>query len=62
MGGDNFTATGHESMGIDIDAAGLIDVCLAENERRMKGYDSRLLRPNLVPRLARFARRFMRTP
>ena len=59
-GGSNFTATGHESMGIDIDAAGLMDVCLAENDRRMLGYDARLLRPTTVPRLVRFARRFMR--
>ena len=60
MGGDNFTMTGHESMGIDIDAKELLEVCLAENGRRMSGYDERLLRPKLVPRLARFARRFMR--
>ena len=60
MGGDNFTMTGHESMGIDIDAKELMDVCLAENDRRMGGYDERLLRPKLVPRLVRTARRFMR--
>ncbi|HKO08401.1 MAG TPA: ferritin-like domain-containing protein, partial [Alphaproteobacteria bacterium] len=57
---DNFTMTGHESMGIDIDAKELLEVCLAENGRRMSGYDERLLRPKLVPRLARFARRFVR--
>jgi hypothetical protein len=61
MGGDNFTMTGHESMGIDMNVAGLMDVCLAENDRRMAGYDPRLLRPNLIPRLVRFARRFMRS-
>ena len=60
MGGDNFTMTGHESMGIDIDARELMEVCLEENDRRMRGYDERLLRPKLVPRLARLARRFMR--
>ena len=60
LGGDNFTMTGHESLGIDIDAKELMDVCLAENDRRMGGYDSRLLRPKLVPRLARLARRFLR--
>ncbi|MFI4987186.1 MAG: ferritin-like domain-containing protein [Alphaproteobacteria bacterium] len=60
MGGDNFTMTGHESLGIDIDVAGLMDMCLVENERRMSGYDARLLRPKLVPRLARLALRFMR--
>jgi len=61
VGGDNnFTMTGHESMGIDVNIAGLMDTCLAENERRMSGYDERLLRPTFVPRLVRFARRFMR--
>jgi len=59
-GGDNFAMTGHESMGIDVDIAGLMDVCLAENDRRMAGYDERLLRPRIVPRLVRFARRFVR--
>ncbi|HLI10815.1 MAG TPA: ferritin-like domain-containing protein [Alphaproteobacteria bacterium] len=59
-GGDNFTMTGHESMGIDVDVAGLMDVCLAENDRRMSGYDERLLRPVFVPRMVRLARRFMR--
>ena len=28
----------------------------------MAGYDPRLLRPQVVPRLMRFARRFLRTP
>jgi hypothetical protein len=52
-GGDNFTMTGHESMGIEADLGGLLRSCLAENERRMAGYDARLLRPATVPRLAR---------
>jgi hypothetical protein len=60
-GGDNFAMTGHESMGIDVDVASLMDVCLAENDRRMAAYDERLLRPRIVPRLVRLARRFMRT-
>ena len=38
----------------------LIDLCLAENERRMAGYEPRLLRPQVVPRLIRFLRRFLR--
>ncbi|HXP30853.1 MAG TPA: ferritin-like domain-containing protein [Stellaceae bacterium] len=54
-GGDNFTMTGHESLGIDLDLKGLIALCLAENERRLAGYDERLLRPQTVPRLARWA-------
>jgi hypothetical protein len=58
-GGNNFTATGHQSMGIDINIGGVLDTCLAENDRRMAPYDPRLLRPNLVPGLARLARRFV---
>jgi hypothetical protein len=38
----------------------LIELCLAENDRRMGGYDARLLRPTTVPKLARFALRFIR--
>ena len=57
---NNFTVTGAKSVGNDIDVAALIDLCLAENERRMSLYDGRLRRPFVVPALARFARRFMR--
>jgi hypothetical protein len=58
-GGNNFTATGHRDMGINVKAGDVIDTCLAENDRRMLPYDARLLRPTLVPRLARLARRFV---
>jgi len=57
---NNFTVTGAKSVGEDINVAQLIDLCLAENERRMGLYDRRLLRPFAVPALAAFARRFMR--
>jgi hypothetical protein len=60
---NNFTLTGGKTVGAaDLTVAGLIDVCLEENDRRLSGYDSRLLRPNFVPRLMRFARHFMRAP
>jgi hypothetical protein len=58
---NNFTVTGAKAVGDDIDVAELIDICLAENERRMSAYDRRLLRPFAVPALARLARRFMRS-
>jgi hypothetical protein len=58
---NNFTVTGAKAIGDDINIAQLLDVCLAENERRMSAYDRRLLRPFAVPALARFARRFMRS-
>jgi hypothetical protein len=37
-----------------------MDLCLAEDDQRLGGYDPRLKRPRTVPRLVRFARRFMR--
>jgi hypothetical protein len=61
-GGNNFTMTGHESFGIDLDLAGLMALCLGENERRLAGYDARLLRPAVMPRLVRLALRLMRRP
>jgi hypothetical protein len=57
---NNFTVTGAKAIGDDIDVAELVDICLAENERRMSLYDRRLLRPFAVPALAKLARRFMR--
>ena len=56
----NFTVKGGESIA-DIDVAELMDVCLAENDRRLGAYDPRLIRPMFVPRLVRLARRFMRS-
>ncbi|HEY2677412.1 MAG TPA: hypothetical protein VGI65_10625 [Steroidobacteraceae bacterium] len=57
---NNFTVTGAKAVGDDINVAELIDICLAENGRRMSFYDRRLKRPFAVPALARLARRFMR--
>jgi len=59
---NNFTLTGSKSVGIDISPSTLLDICLAENERRLGGYDSRLLRPAFVPGVIRLARRFMPKP
>jgi len=59
---NNFTVNGAKSVGEDIGLHGLIDLCLAENERRMSAYDRRLLRPMAVPALARLARRLLRGP
>jgi hypothetical protein len=58
---NNFVFTGSKMIGNrGVCAATVIDVCLSEHERRFAGYDPRLLRPELMPRLMRFARRFMR--
>ena len=61
-GGNNFTMTGHEAIGVDLDLGGLMALCFAENERRLRGYDERLLRPWVMPRLVRLALRLMRRP
>jgi hypothetical protein len=56
---NNFTVNGATELGVDINLPDLIDVCLAENDRRLAGYDPRLLRPKFVPGAIRLARRFM---
>ena len=58
---NNFTLTGSKSVtDIDLAPAAFFELCLAENERRMAGYDPRLLRPQVVPRLVRLARLLLR--
>ncbi|RQR59753.1 ferritin-like domain-containing protein [Burkholderia sp. Bp9125] len=56
----NFPATGTAAVGDALVPRELIELCLAENDRRMAGYDKRLLRPMFVPRMARFALRFLK--
>jgi hypothetical protein len=56
----NFTVNGTGAVGAALRPAEMIELCLAENERRMAGYDPRLLRPVVVPFLARLARWFVR--
>jgi len=56
---NNFTVTGAGQLGVDIDVPGLMDICLAENDRRLAPYDARLRRPRFVPDMVRLARRFM---
>jgi hypothetical protein len=56
-----FTMNGaHSVTDVDISAPELMRLCLAENDRRFSGYDPRLLRPETMPKLVRFALRFMR--
>jgi len=56
----NFTAKGSEAVVGELDLGTLLDVCLAENDRRLSGYDPRLAKPMIMPRLARLARLFIR--
>jgi hypothetical protein len=55
----DFAMRGHESFETSISPGRFVDVCLEENERRLGGFDPRLLRPAVVPALARLARRFL---
>ena len=60
---NNFTVTGGKAVAAkDYSIAEIMDLCLAENDRRFLGYDERLLRPTTMPWLVRLARRFMRAP
>lgn len=58
---NNFTLNGAKAVGADMSLGGLVELCIAENQRRMGAYDERLLRPALVPTLARLARRVLRS-
>ena len=55
----NFPANVGDSVGGGVSMRALIELCLVENERRMAGYDPRLLRPGTVPWIARLVRRFL---
>ncbi len=50
---ENFTLTAHQDLGARVTLHRLLELCLTENERRMAEYDARLLRPRLVPGIAR---------
>jgi hypothetical protein len=55
---NNFTVTGAKSVSSDdVSIGALMAICLAENDRRFAGYDTRLVRPTTTPGLARFALR-----
>ncbi|HLZ99195.1 MAG TPA: hypothetical protein VKP66_14750 [Steroidobacteraceae bacterium] len=56
----NFAMNGAEQIGVAIEPRELIELCLDENDRRLAGYDDRLLRPTAVPMLAKLALRFLR--
>lgn len=57
---DDFATTGKEAVGVDIELAQFMDLCLSENERRMSVVDGRLLRPMIMPRAVKAARFFIR--
>jgi hypothetical protein len=49
---DNFTMNAHAQFG-SISPRAFVELCLSENERRLKDYDPRLLRPTFVPTVAK---------
>ena len=57
--GENFTLTAHQDIAAPVTLHGLLAQCLAENDRRMARYDARLLRPRLVPDIARVLYRIL---
>jgi len=58
--GDDFTMQVPDAIG-EVTLRTLAETCLAENGRRLAPYDTRLLRPRLVPHLVRQALRLMPT-
>jgi hypothetical protein len=50
---DGFTASGAGAIAKDFSVRRFVARCLEENERRFAAYDPRLLRPRVVPALAR---------
>ncbi len=55
--GEGFTASGATAVTGQLTARTFLETCLHENARRLAAFDSRLLRPRLVPALARMALR-----
>ena len=47
--GKDFTFESHKNFSIDLSPRSFFALCLAENARRMAGYDPRLLRPRFMP-------------
>jgi hypothetical protein len=50
---DNFTMKGGAAMGLKPGLRALLDLCLAENDRRFARYDERLVRPQMMAAMAR---------
>jgi hypothetical protein len=56
---ENFTLSAHQDLGEDVTLHKLLGLCLRENEARLAPYDPRLLRPRLMPAMARFMYRVL---
>jgi hypothetical protein len=58
--GSGFTAAGAADVSVELTPEGFLETCLHENARRLAAFDPALLRPRLVPALARLALRALR--
>ena len=56
----NFLTSGVTSVAGGFSKRIFFELCLKENDRRMNGYDSRLLRPMMMPRLIKFVVRLLK--
>lgn len=56
----NFLAANRGTLNATLTPKALLDMCLEENERRMSGYDARLVRPSVMPAVGRLALRFLK--
>lgn len=59
---NNFTMTGSGAIGVELKPRDLMDLCLEENDRRMKALDPRLPRPAVMPALVRLIRPLLGRP
>jgi hypothetical protein len=57
---ENFTLNGHEALMPELSLREFLQLCLQENDRRLGHYDRRLLRPRLVPTIAKGLCRVLR--
>ena len=58
--GAGFTASGSNSIAVNLTAETFLSICLRENAQRLAGFDRKLLRPWLVPTMASLALRSLR--
>ena len=59
---NNFTLNGSKELGVEVSFPELARICLAENDRRLAPYDTRLKRPVFVPAMMRLALKFAGKP